>query len=97
MTVGRTPPDKVTLDSQIAGLLVGINNLMVNVITLKAFLDSQSDAQLIAIGYTQAEVNTLRSAYVDAKALADTWNGTSVFTPARDLRTFAKLVWGSGL
>ncbi len=96
MTVGRTPPDKPTLDSQLAGFLLQINTAMNNVATLKAFLDSQSDANLIAIGYVQAEVNTLRSAYSDAMALHDTWIGASVFTPARDLRTFAKLVWGTG-
>jgi hypothetical protein len=96
MTVGRTPPDKNTLDSQIAGFLIQTNTALSNVATLKAFLDSQSDANLIAIGYSQGEVNTLRSAYTDAMALHDVWIGAAALTPARDLRTFAKLVWGTG-
>ncbi len=97
MTVGRTPPDKATIDGQSATLLINLDQAFANAMKLKTYLDATVDANLIALGYTQGEVNTLKSAYTDLKAAYDTWTGASVFTPARDLRAFAKLIWGTGI
>src|SRR5260221_7645101 len=64
---------------------------------LKAWMDTQSDANLITLGYVQAEVNTLRSAITDLNTLASIFTGTVAqgVTPS-DYRTFSKLLYGMG-
>lgn len=63
----------------------------------KSWLDAQSDADLIALGYTQADVDTLRSAYGDLAHLADVFAGAGTQGVAKDFRAFAKRVWGLGV
>lgn len=63
----------------------------------KTWLDTQTDANLIVLGYVQAEVNTLRSAMVDLDKLRTVFEGTGTQTPAYDFRQFSKLLLGTGI
>lgn len=62
--------------------------------TVKAWLDTQSDVQLVATGLTQADVNTIRSALGDLVQLETIYTGAANLTVAKDFRTFAKLLTG---
>jgi hypothetical protein len=63
----------------------------------KTWLDTQTDANLIALGFVQAEVDQIRSAMTDLDQLRTVFEGTGTRTPAYDYRTFAKLMIGVGL
>lgn len=97
MSVGRTPPPKADVDANAANILLSCNSVMARVADFKAWMDTQSDANLISLGYSQAEVNTLRSAFVDASLMQQIWVGSAGLATPRDMRTFAKLVWGIGI
>ncbi len=93
MSVGF-PSSKNDLDSRLGQLAVTLRNDLTEIRRLKAYLDTQTDGNLLALGYIQAEVNTLRSAYVDLDQLAQVYFGLATRTPAYDYQTFAKLVCG---
>lgn len=97
MAVGRTPPPKTDVDNQASSLLISLNNTLGQIAAFKAWLDTQLDTDLTSMGYTAGDVSNLRSAYNDAGALQSVWIGTGTLTPARDLRTFARRIWGTGL
>ncbi len=63
----------------------------------KAWLDTQTDANLIALGIVQADVNTIRSTMVDLDQLRTVFEGTATRAVAYDYRTFSKLMIGVGL
>jgi hypothetical protein len=83
--------------NNVSGSLVkGLFNSMKAVQQFKAWLDTKTDGDLTALGFAQADVNTLRSAFVDLAALASVFEGTGTRTPAYDHRTFSKLLIGTG-
>lgn len=71
-------------------------NALEQVQKFKTWLDTQLDSDLISLGFTQAEVNTIRSAMVDLDQLRTVFQGLGTRTPAYDYRTFAKLTIGTG-
>jgi hypothetical protein len=96
MSVG-SPTTKATIDSTAGNIASSINVVFDRVRLFKIWLDTQIDADLITLGYTQAEVDRLRSAYVDLDKLRTIFEGSQTQSPAYDFRTFAKLIWGFGL
>lgn len=63
----------------------------------KTWLDTQTDANLIALGFVQAEVDQIRSAMTDLDKLRTIFEGTATQASTYDFRTFAKLMIGVGL
>lgn len=59
------PTNKLDVDSRAGQLALTLRDTFVQVVTFKAWLDTQTDAQLIGLNYTQAEVTLLRAAYTD--------------------------------
>jgi hypothetical protein len=88
------PTTKLDVDSRAGQLALTLRDDLNQIQTFKAWLDTQTDANLIALGYVQAEVNTLRSAYVDLDQFRQVYQGLATRTPAYDYRTFAKLLVG---
>lgn len=88
------PTAKLDVDSRAGQLTLQLRDTLVQIQQFKAWLDTQTDPQLVALGYVQAEVNTLRSAFVDLDQLRAVYQGTATRTPAYDYRTFSKLLTG---
>lgn len=60
------------------------------------FLDPRTDQQLIDMGYTQGDVNFIRSAFVDATLLNNIFLGTATQGTLKDFTAFLKALWGAG-
>lgn len=63
---------------------------------IKYVLDQKTDQSLIDLGYTAGEVAVIKSAFADLNQLNDIFNGSANLATAKDFRTFAKQVWGTG-
>lgn len=88
------PQLKLDVDARAGQLALTVRDSLTDVLAFKSWLDTKSDASLIALGYVQGEVDTLRSAYVDLAQLGAVYQGTGVRLLAYDYRTFAKLLTG---
>lgn len=64
MTVGF-PLTKDQLDTRLGQLALQVRDGLAESSQLKALLDGQTDAALVALGYVQAEVTLMRAAYTD--------------------------------
>ena len=67
-----------------------------DVATMKGFLDATPNADLVALGYTDSEVATLKTAWADLALLATLWAGQATLPAAKDFRTFVRQLWGVG-
>jgi hypothetical protein len=68
MSVGF-PVDKNTVDQRVGSLAWQLRSTFEQIAVVKAWLDSQTDAQLTALGYSAAEITLLRAAYTDLSNL----------------------------
>lgn len=93
MTVGLIV-GKSDLDNAAGNLTKGLDVLLSQVGQLKSYLDTQTDLQLLALTYTQPEVNVLRSALGDLDQLRQVYQGLTTRSPVYDYRTFSKLLAG---
>jgi hypothetical protein len=64
---------------------------------VKAWLDTQSVADLVALGFTEDEANTIKSAYTDLARAAAIGVGADVQSDPYDFTTFARRLWGLGV
>ena len=87
---------KQSIDVTLGDAAQAVNIAMINVGNAAAFLAPAQDADLIALGYTAADVAVLRSAMADLDRLRRAYEGLEAVTPAYDFRTFSKQVYGSG-
>ncbi len=91
-------PTQAQVNSQAGQLCFMVMADLTRCQEFKAWLDTQTDANLIALGFVQAEVNTLRSAFVDLNQLASIFTGTlAQGLTAYDYRTFSKQLAGMGI
>ena len=67
-----------------------------DVLTLQSFLEQTPNADLVALGYTDQEVATLKGAYVDLTQLSTIWAGENNQAQPYDFRTFVRQLWGVG-
>jgi len=95
MSVGL-PISKDEIDTRSGDLARSFQRSFEDVGTLKSFLDSHPDADLVALGYTQDEVTTLKSAVADLAQLAGIWVGQDALAAPKDFRTFVSRLWGVG-
>lgn len=77
MSVG-VPVTKQVIDAQAGSVCTGLRDALNLIKRFKAFLDvaANSDAALIALGYTQAEVTLLRANFVVLDQFRQCWEGT---------------------
>jgi hypothetical protein len=67
-----------------------------HIVAFKEWLDTKTVGDLEALGYTTSEANTMKSAYADARQLADLYLGATTLGAQKDFRTFMKQLYGLG-
>jgi len=85
---------KAAIDARAGQLALTLRDTFVQVVTFKAWLDTQTDTQLIALGYVQAEVTLLRAAYVDLTNLSNIAHAQGTQPAASDFFWNAKHLTG---
>lgn len=93
MAVGF-PKNKAAVDSFVGEISVSINRDFRRAQQFKIELDSVTDAQLTAAGYTAGEITTLRTLATDLELLADIYTGAANLALAKDFRPSLRPVWG---
>lgn len=94
MSVGASVT-KSDIDNAAASVSQSMFAATRSITQLKAYLDTQTDAALVTLGYTSGEVAVLRSAMNDLVDLAGVFNGSATAkTLPYDYRTFAKQLIG---
>lgn len=87
---------KEEVDTRSGDIARSFQRAFKDVITLQSFLTQTPDADLIALGYTEQEVATLKTAYADLTQLGTIWTGESALAAPKDFRTFVRQLWGVG-
>jgi len=88
--------NKAGIDQTTGRVAQALNLAFRDVLSTKAFLDVQIDSQLVALGYDAGDVAVLRSAYGDLDQLRRIFEGAEALGAAKDFRTFAQRLWGTG-
>ena len=89
-------PTKAEIDVQAGVIARALQKAINDVLQFKYFLDGKTDADLINLGFVQADVDVLRSAYSDLASLASVYQGVTPVAGAKDFRAFARRLWGMG-
>jgi hypothetical protein len=95
MSVGL-PVTKDELDARAGDIARQFQRSFSDVVTLQEYLVATPDADLIALGYTDAEVASLKTAFTDLMQLANLWIGAEALPAAKDFRVFVRRLWGVG-
>lgn len=95
MSVGL-PVTKQELDQRAGDLARTFQRAFTDVATLKGYLDASPDTDLETLGYSPAEVATLKTSVTDLGQLATIWVGAAALPAAKDFRTFVRQLWGVG-
>lgn len=85
MTLGITTT-KLQLDAISGGIALDLAKVMREIEELHHFLLITPDSTLVALGYTSAEVATLKSAFTDGDKLGQIYEGTVNLPTAQDFR-----------
>ena len=96
MAAGRNVT-KTDLDNQLAGLALQGYDWLGRVERLKAWLDTKTEGDLVALGYSAGDVTLMKAAYTDLNNLSQTAKGQRTQTPASDFFFNAKQLWGTGI
>lgn len=88
------PTNKIDVDSRAGQLALTLRDTFTDIVTMKAWLDTQTDAQLTALGYSAAEVTLLRASFVDMFNLANIAHGQGTQPAASDFFWNAKHLTG---
>ena len=83
MSVGF-PAGKTEIDLRSGQAVVNLRESMDTIVLIKAWLDEQTDASLLGLNYTQAEVNLLKAAFTDLSNLIGVARGTRTQPGASD-------------
>jgi hypothetical protein len=73
-----------------------LNVAFLNIGNAKKFLDTAQNADLILLGYTQPDIDNLKSAMADLDQLRTVFLGQAEVSPAKDFTAFARRIWGTG-
>jgi hypothetical protein len=95
MAVGLTIT-KDEIDKRAGDIARSFQRSFEDVGTLKGFLDATPEADLIALGYTSAEVASLKTAWNDLAQLTTIWAGQAALAAPKDFREFVRRLWGVG-
>jgi hypothetical protein len=95
MSVGL-PVTKDEIDSRAGDTARSFQKAFEDTITMQSYLTQTADADLVTLGYTEAEVSTLKSAFSDLAQLGQIFAGSAGLAAPKDFRTFVRQVWGVG-
>lgn len=91
--------DKANIDQRVGSLTINVRDSLAAAARFSDFLSDTTifpnDAALIALGYTQAEVTTLRAAFADLKTLNNVANALATVASANNFYFNAKHCWGT--
>lgn len=85
---------KNDVDNKSAQLALTLRTNFDGIRHFKVWLDTKVDGDLVTLGYTQGEVNILRSATGDMDELRRIYEGLATLANAKDFRQFTKLLTG---
>lgn len=95
MAVGQQPT-KQDIDFQCGQLVRELDNLFYRIGKFKAWLDTKTEQDLTAMGYTAGDVATLKSAYAQITQGWAVMNGQATQAEANDFLYFAHQLVGFG-
>jgi hypothetical protein len=95
MSVGL-PVSKAEVDSRMGDTSRALQKLFGDIATLKSFLDTQTDADLVALGYTSDEAGLLTAWKNDMWQLTGVYSGADTLPQAKDFRVYPQKFWGVG-
>jgi hypothetical protein len=95
MSVGL-PVTKDEIDARAGDTARNFQRLFGDVVTLQQYLLATPNPDLVALGYTDQEVATLKTAFTDLTELANIWIGQAALAAPKDFRAFVKQLWGVG-
>lgn len=95
MSVGL-PVTKSEIDTRAGDIARAYQKSFEDVATMQTYLEATPNADLVALGYTDQEVATLKTAFSDLAQLGRIWAGTEALATAKDFRTFVRQLWGVG-
>lgn len=95
MSVGL-PVTKQEIDTRAGDIAREFQRNFKDVATLQMYLEATPNADLVALGYTDQEVATLKTAFVDLTQLGAIWVGSQALADPKDFRTFVRQLWGVG-
>lgn len=87
---------KQSVDQTVGDATQQLNIAFDNIASTKVFVDVAQDADLEALGYTAADVATIRSALADLDQLGRIYRGIEALADPKDFTTFAKRLFGTG-
>jgi len=87
---------KNEIDTRSGDLARSFQRSFIQVSTLKSYLDATPDADLITLGYIQAEVTNLKTAVNEMDQLNSIFNGTANLIVAKNFKVFIMRLWGVG-
>ena len=87
---------KAEIDTRAGDLARAFQRNFEDVATLQGYLEQTPNADLIALGYTDQDVATLKSASSDLSQLGRIFAGQEALTAPKNFRAFVRLLWGVG-
>lgn len=93
MTVGYST-DKGAIDARAGGLVVQLRNTFEEIARFKGWLDGKTDANLIARGYEQEDVDLLRASFASLAKLERVGRGQDTVPNADNFFFHAKNLTG---
>jgi hypothetical protein len=85
------------IDQAVGDAMLRINKDLNYVEAIRDGLQAYSDQEIKDLGYSDAEVATIRSALADMDQLWKIYKGAQPLTDPKDFRQFAKRLWGLGV
>jgi len=95
MSVGL-PVTKQEVDTRSGDTARAFQRAFEDALTMQSYLLATPNEDLVALGYTDQEVATLKTAYNDLSELASVWVGDAPVAPPKDFRIFVRQLWGVG-
>lgn len=89
--------DKQSVDLTVGSVAQKLNVVMRDIASTKRFIDAYQDTDFTALGYTPGDIANIRSAYGDLDQLRTIYEGAANLAAAKDFRTFAQRLYGTGI
>lgn len=93
MAVGY-PKTQDVVNATVGELSQGLNRAFRRLDQFKIELDSFTDGQLTAAGYTAGEITALRTLATDTAQLSSIYRGAATLGTVKDFRTSLRPAWG---
>ena len=86
--------DKNTINNNVGTVCREIDKDLATVESIKVWLDSQTDQDLIDLGFTSGDVANIKTAMNELKQLRDIYIGAVNLAVAKDFRVFPRRLQG---